>query len=231
MMVDTWLDQIAISIQSNVWIAPLLALLAGMLTSFTPCSLSNIPLIIGYVGGVEEKNTRKAFRYSIIFAVGTAVAFITLGLIATSAGKLMGNSSRVWYFALGALMVLMALQTWEIFQVIPSLNLLSKNKARGMAGAFAAGILGGIFSSPCSTPVLIALLAIVAGKGNLFWGIWLMFLYSIGHSILVVVAGTSISFVKKISAGEKYDKLGAVLKAVMGAAILLIGFYMFWLAF
>lgn len=231
MMVDTWLDQIAISIQSNVWIAPLLALLAGMLTSFTPCSLSNIPLIIGYVGGVEEKNTRKAFRYSIIFAVGTAATFITLGLIATSAGKLMGNSSRVWYFVLGALMVLMALQTWEIFQVIPSLNLLSKNKARGMAGAFVAGILGGIFSSPCSTPVLIALLAIVAGKGNLFWGIWLMFLYSIGHSILVVVAGTSISFVKKISAGEKYDKLGAVLKAVMGAAILLIGFYMFWLAF
>lgn len=230
-MVDTWLDQIAISIQSNVWIAPLLALLAGMLTSFTPCSLSNIPLIIGYVGGVEEKNTRKAFRYSIIFAVGTAATFITLGLIATSAGKLMGNSSRVWYFVLGALMVLMALQTWEIFQVIPSLNLLSKNKARGMAGAFVAGILGGIFSSPCSTPVLIALLAIVAGKGNLFWGIWLMFLYSIGHSILVVVAGTSISFVKKISAGEKYDKLGAVLKAVMGAAILLIGFYMFWLAF
>lgn len=230
-MVDTWLDQIAISIQSNVWIAPLLALLAGMLTSFTPCSLSNIPLIIGYVGGVEEKNTRKAFRYSIIFAVGTVATFITLGLIATSAGKLMGNSSRVWYFVLGALMVLMALQTWEIFQVIPSLNLLSKNKARGMAGAFVAGILGGIFSSPCSTPVLIALLAIVAGKGNLFWGIWLMFLYSIGHSILVVVAGTSISFVKKISAGEKYDKLGAVLKAVMGAAILLIGFYMFWLAF
>lgn len=125
-MVDTWLDQIAISIQSNVWIAPLLALLAGMLTSFTPCSLSNIPLIIGYVGGVEEKNTRKAFRYSIIFAVGTAVTFIMLGLIATSAGKLMGNSSRVWYFVLGALMVLMALQTWEIFQVIPSLNLLSK---------------------------------------------------------------------------------------------------------
>lgn len=106
-----------------------------------------------------------------------------------------------------------------------------KNRARGMAGAFAAGILGGIFSSPCSTPVLIALLAIVAGKGNLFWGIWLMFLYSIGHSILVVAAGTSIGFVKKISAGEKYDKLGAVLKAVMGAAILLIGFYMFWLAF
>lgn len=177
-MVDTWLNQIAQSIQSNMWIAPLLALLAGVLTSFTPCALSNIPLIIGYVGGVGEKNTKKAFRYSVIFALGTAVTFITLGLIATSAGKLMGNSSQIWYLVLGVLMVLMALQTWEIFQIIPSINLLSKSKAKGIIGAFIAGVLGGVFSSPCSTPVLIALLAIVAGKGNLIWGILLMFLYS-----------------------------------------------------
>ena len=230
-MVDTWLNQIAQSIQSNMWIAPLLALLAGVLTSFTPCALSNIPLIIGYVGGVGEKNTKKAFRYSVIFALGTAVTFITLGLIATSAGKLMGNSSQIWYLVLGVLMVLMALQTWEIFQIIPSINLLFKSKAKGIIGAFIAGVLGGVFSSPCSTPVLIALLAIVAGKGNLIWGILLMFLYSIGHSALVIVAGTSISFVKKISSNEKYNKVGIALKIVMGTAILLIGLYMFWLAF
>lgn len=230
-MVDTWLNQIAQSIQSNMWIAPLLALLAGVLTSFTPCSLSNIPLIIGYVGGVGEKNTKKAFRYSVIFALGTAVTFITLGLIATSAGKLMGNSSQIWYLMLGVLMVLMALQTWEIFQIIPSINLLSKSKAKGIIGAFIAGVLGGVFSSPCSTPVLIALLAIVAGKGNLIWGILLMFLYSIGHSALVIVAGTSISFVKKISSNEKYNKVGIALKIVMGTVIMLIGLYMFWLAF
>ena len=58
-----------------------------------------------------------------------------------------------------------------------------------------------------------------------------MFLYSIGHSVLVIIAGTSISFVKKISNNEQYNKLGNVLKIAMGAVILLIGFYMFWLAF
>ena len=128
------------SIQSNMWLAPFLALLAGVLTSFTPCSLSNVPLIIGYVGGVGEKNTKKAFGYSVLFALGTAFTFITLGLIATSAGKLIGISSQIWYLLLGILMVLMALQTWEIFQIIPSVNLLSKSKAKGAVGAFVAGI-------------------------------------------------------------------------------------------
>lgn len=229
-MLDMWLEQIAQMISANIWIAPLLALVAGVLTSFTPCSLSNIPLIIGYVGGVNEKNTKKAFYYSVLFSFGTALTFISLGLIATSAGKLMGTSSQLWYLILGALMVLMALQTWEIIQVVPSMNLLSKSKIKGGVGAFIAGMLGGVFSSPCSTPVLIALLAIVAGKGSLIWGIILMFLYSIGHSVLVIIAGTSISFVKKISNNEKYNKLGTVLKFVMGLVILLIGLYMFWLA-
>lgn len=214
-----------------MWLAPLLALLAGVLTSITPCSLSSVPLIIGYVGGVGERNTKKAFAYSAVFSFGTAVTFVTLGIVATSAGKLMGTSSPVWYIILGVLMVLMALQTWEVFSFIPSINLISKSKKRGFIGAFLAGILGGIFSSPCSTPVLIALLAIVAGEGNLIWGILLMLLYSIGHSALVMVAGTSIGFVQKINNSEKYKKAAVILKIVMGAAILLIGFYMFWLAF
>ena len=92
-------------------------------------------------------------------------------------------------------------------------------------------MLGGVFSSPCSTPVLIALLAIVAGKGNFLWGVLLMLLYAIGHSALVMVAGTSIGFVQKINASGKYKTAAAVLKILMGTAILLIGFYMFWLAF
>ena len=128
-------------------------------------------------------------------------------------------------------MVLMALQTWEVFDFIPSINLISRNKKKGFVGALFAGVLGGIFSSPCSTPVLIALLAIVAGEGNLLWGILLMLLYSLGHSALVLVAGTSVGFVQKINSSQKYHKSVKVLKVIMGTAILLIGFYMFWLAF
>lgn len=95
-MIDGWLSQIAEVIGNNMWLAPLLALLAGVLTSITPCSLSSVPLIIGYVGGVGERNTKKAFAYSAVFSFGTAVTFVTLGIVATSAGKLMGTSSPVW---------------------------------------------------------------------------------------------------------------------------------------
>ncbi len=225
------LENLSQLIQTSGWLAPLLAILAGILTSFTPCSLSSIPLVIGYVGGTGQKDTKRAFRLSLTFAAGAAVTFTILGVIASIAGRLMGTSASWWYIILGVLMVLMALQTWGIFEIIPSSYLISKNTKKGFAGAFIAGILGGVFSSPCSTPVLIALLAIVAGKGSIVWGILLLLLYSIGHGILAIIAGTSIGFVQKLSSSERYGKASTILKIVMGALILLIGFYMFYLGF
>jgi cytochrome c-type biogenesis protein len=225
------LESLSELITKSGWLAPLLALIAGILTSFTPCSLSSIPLVIGYVGGVGQRDTKKAFWFSVTFAAGAAVTFTTLGVIASLAGKLMSTSTSWWYIVLGVLMILMALQTWGIFEIIPSSYLISKNTRKGFVGAFIAGILGGIFSSPCSTPVLIALLAIVAGKGSILWGILLLLLYSIGHGILAVVAGTSIGFVQKLSSSEKYGKASTILKIAMGTLILLIGFYMFYLGF
>lgn len=213
------------------WLAPILALFAGVLTSFTPCSLSGIPLVIGYVGGTGQRSTKKAFWLSVTFTLGVAVTFTTLGASASIAGRLIGTSASWWYIILGILMLLMALQTWGIYEIIPSSYLLSKNTRRGYLGAFIAGVLGGVFASPCSTPVLIALLAIVAGKGSVLWGILLLLLYSIGHGILAIVAGTSIGFVQKLSSSEKYGKASTILKIVMGALILLIGFYMFYLGF
>jgi cytochrome c-type biogenesis protein len=128
-------------------------------------------------------------------------------------------------------MVLMALQTWEVFSFIPSTFLISKSKRRGYIGALIAGILGGIFSSPCATPVLIALLALVASQGKLLWGVMLLLLYSAGHSILVLIAGTSMGFVKKLTTDEKYGRASKVIKIVLGSLILLLAFYMFYLGF
>lgn len=225
------LESLSELITKSGWLAPLLALVAGILTSFTPCSLSSIPLVIGYVGGVGRRDTKRALWLSVTFAAGAAVTFTVLGVIASLAGRLMGSSASWWYLILGVIMILTALQTWGVFEIIPSSYLIAKNKRRGYVGAFIAGILGGIFSSPCSTPVLIALLAIVAGKGSIVWGILLLLLYSVGHGILAIVAGTSIGLVQKLSSSEKYGKASNVLKIVMGSLILIIGFYMFYLGF
>jgi cytochrome c biogenesis protein CcdA len=230
-LIHEWEHILSGLITQGVWIAPLLALLAGVLTSVTPCCLSTVPLVVGYVGGAANDDARKAFRLSLTFAGGMAVTFTALGTVASLMGKLISGAGRWWYIFLGILMVMMALQTWEIFQFIPSTYLTSKNRRRGYIGALIAGILGGVFSSPCATPMLVVLLGVVAQGGNLLWGILLLLLYSVGHSVLVVVAGTSYGFVGKLTRSDKYGTFSKVAKYVTGFLILLIGLYMFYSAF
>lgn len=230
-MIDQLLNILSGLIVDNVWMAPALALVAGILTSAMPCALSSIPLVIGYVGSSGSGSTKRAFGLSLAFAGGMAITFTVFGTAASLLGRLMGSTNRWWYLALGILMVMMALQTWEIFQFIPSTYLTAKNTKKGYIGALTAGILGGVFSSPCATPVLVALLGIVAQSGNVAWGILLLLLYSIGHGVLVLVAGTSIGFVRKITKSGQYGRFSSALKIITGTAILVIALYMFYLSF
>ncbi len=229
-MIEQMLNEMSVQISMNMWLAPIVALVAGILTSLTPCSLSSIPLIIGFVGGTSD-NPKKAFKLSLVFAIGAAITFTTLGIVASLAGNLIGNSSSIWYIILGIIMLLMALQTWDLIQIIPSTYLVSKNKKKGYIGALFAGILSGVFSSPCATPVLIVILAIVAGQGNLMWGIGLLLIYSIGHGVLAIFAGTSVGAVKKILTNEKFGKWNKIIKTIIGILILTIGLYMLYLGF
>ncbi len=225
------LETLSALLEESFWLAPIAAVLAGVLSSLMPCCLSTLPLVIAFVGGASENSTKKALRLSLLYVAGMAVTFTVLGAAASLFGEVLGQGAKWWYIILGILMILMTLQTWGIFNIIPSTYLTSKAKRTGAFGAFIAGLLGGLFSTPCSTPALVALLALVAGKGSVVWGIILLLLYAIGHGALAVLFGTSVGFVRKLSQSEKFGKFSKALNIVMGTLILVLAFYMFYLGF
>ena len=266
------LNTLAHMIQKYIWIAPILSLLAGVITSFTPCSLSSVPMVIAYIGGSAKKDSKKALRLSLTMAVGLSVTFLVFGSLASVIGHYMHEIGTWWYALLGIIMILMALQIWNVIHVLPNhphdygkgeehlehgcechdhhhhhehehvhptqceegdgkCHCGPKVSKRGYLGALLAGMLSGAISSHCSTPVMIALLAMAAQSGNTLWGIFLLAMFAVGHSILLVAAGTSYSVVQKWMYDPKYEKISKTLRSVMGAVILLIGIVMFYMAF
>ncbi len=228
-MIDTWMQTLGEAIRAHAWAAPLLALLAGLLTAFTPCSLSTVPLVIGYVGGTAGQDSRRAFRFSVAFAAGMAVTLTALGTAASLMGRLMQGVGSWWYLILGVLMILMALQTWEVVTIIPQTGLMSRHPRRGLLGAVLAGMLGGLFASPCATPVLVVLLAIVAERGSLLQGVLLLLLYSVGHGALLVAVGTSTGKARQITRSQRFGAYSQIFRWVTGGLILALGLYMLYL--
>ena len=223
-------EQFGILLTQNIWVAIIVALIAGLVSSFTPCSLSSIPLIIGYVGGYSEKDKKKPLIYSLVFSLGTALTFTILGIVSATIGKMFIAIGTWWYLILGFIMLGVALQMFGIIKIgSNSCNVPKKRK--GIVGAFLLGILGGIFSSPCSTPVLIAILTFVAEKGNILLGGILLLVYSIGHCTLVIIAGTSVGFTQSIVNSDKTNKIANFIKNIFAILIMLLGLYMLYLGF
>lgn len=171
-------DAVTYNISMQSWTAVLLVFSAGVLTSFSPCSLSSIPLIIGYITNIKDINTKKSLLYSIIFVTGAAVTFIALGLLFSLIGLAVTLPVKTMYVIIGILMIVIAFQIFEFINIIPSFNLINKNNKRGKIGAFITGILSGFISSPCSTPVLIAILLLIMKEKNIIYGIILNEKYS-----------------------------------------------------
>ena len=218
------------TIGQSGWIAPFLAFFAGVLTSVSPCSLSVLPLIIGYVGGSDVKGLR-AFGISLTFAFGTAITLTVLGTLAALAGSALSGIGSWWYLAAGVLMVLMALQIWEVYTFIQPAAFLSKRKARGYTGALLAGLLGGLFASSCATPVLMALLTVVISHDNLLWGVVLLFCYALGNGLLIVIMGTSLGAVQQMKQSKNYAAFTRISRIVMGFVVLLLGLWFFYMGF
>ena len=214
---------------SQPWVY-LIVLLGGVLSSFLPCSLSSLPLIISYVSA-GKRDTKSSFLLSLVFAAGMAVTYTFLSLIALALGNIIGTTGHLWYLILAVLMLMMGLQMLGVFNFIPSCYLQTKDQLRGYPGALLAGILSGVFSSPCSTPVLVAVLSIASMADGVLFSALLLLCYSIGYSVLSVIAGTFVGFVTALSSKEAYRKLGQFVQILLGLAILLLSFYLFYQAF
>jgi len=65
----------------------------------------------------------------------------------------------------------------------------------------------------------------VAEKGNVFYGGFLLFVYALGHSALVLVAGTSVGAAKGLLESKGLRKAHGVLQKAAGVLIIGVGFY------
>lgn len=209
--------------ERHLWAAPVFSVLAGVITSFTPCSLASVPMLLACVEGAGE-DRKKVLGLSLSMALGMALTFGIFGSVASAIGHRMHEAGHWWTLLMGILMILMALQIFDVIHLIPHVHLSGKMAGKGFAGAFLTGTLSGLFASHCAVPVMVALLALVAETGQSIWqGVLLMVLYAAGHSILLILSGVGYHFVERMSKSARYGRWGNALRYLLGFFVLMVG--------
>lgn len=228
-MLDSLVNSVGQTIHTNPWLALLAVFVGGVLTASNPCVLAMIPLMMSVVAGRREapSGVFRAFLFSLVFVLGLAVTFTALGMIAALAGTMYGDISAVWNIVVAIVCALMGLHLMGVVTVpIPSLGGRVQPRARGFLGAFVLGLLFGVVSAPCAAPILVVLLTYLAGSGaSVVFGGTLLLVYALGHSVLVLIAGTSMGAARHLIENKKTTRVMDIMRKMAGGAIVLVGIY------
>lgn len=214
---------------TNPWLAVVAVFVGGMLTASNPCVLAMIPLMMSFVAGRrdEKAGIGRAFLLSLVFVSGLSITFTALGMMAALAGRMYGDISQVWNWVVAGVCLLMGLHFSGIVSFpIPALGERLTPKTRGLLGALVLGLLFGLVSAPCAAPILVVLLTYLAGShASVAYGGLLLLVYALGHSVLILLAGTSMGAARALLDNHKATRALAVLRGVAGILIILVGAY------
>jgi cytochrome c-type biogenesis protein len=225
---ETLLNHLSQCLSGNVFLAYLGVFAGGILSSSSPCVLATIPLVIGYVGGYSGGDRRKALFFSLTFILGLSITFTVLGAIAAFIGGLFGVVGRTWYFIVGAVAVVIGLHLIGFYEMKLPAFVHFQPKKRGIAGALLLGLVFGVVSSPCATPILVLILTFVASQGDILYGTSLLFFYAIGHCALIFVAGVATGFAESFIRSKGASNIAVWGKRVGGSIVFLVGVYMLY---
>jgi len=199
---------------------PVAAFFAGVVSVLSPCILPVIPAVFAY-------STEKGKFRPLAIVSGLSLSFTSMGIVTSLFGATLTAYLGYLNIFAEALLITMGISLlfdFNIFNVFGNFSSLVNSKKEGLLGGLLLGLSLGIVWLPCVGSVLGSILTMVAVSGKITYGALMLFIYSIGFSIPMLLVAYSASFSSKKL--QKVSKYGFPLKKVTGLIILGVGFYM-----
>ncbi len=171
----------------------LFGLLAGVLSTLSPCVLPLLPLVLGAAVA--------AHRFGMLaLSAGMVLSFVTVGLFVATIGLSIGLSDTLFRTLaatfLGLLgLVLLSGALQQRFALAASglgnagNRLMQRVVPSGLMGQFMIGVILGAVWSPCVGPTLGAASVLAAQGKDLFQVALVMAMFGVGAAIPLVVVG------------------------------------------
>jgi cytochrome c-type biogenesis protein len=208
--------------------APLLALGAacvwGVLSVvLSPCHLSSIPLIVGFISGQGRVSTGRAFGIASLFATGILLTIAGVGLLTAAAGRMLGDVGYWGNYFVAVVFFLVGLHLLGVIPMPWSGPGQVGMKRKGLLAAFMLGLIFGVALGPCTFAYMAPILGVAfkVAKTTVLYSAALLLAYGIGHCAVIVVAGTSTELVQRYLNWNEQSHGVRVVKAVCGVLVIL----------
>jgi cytochrome c-type biogenesis protein len=191
---------------------------AGLASVLSPCVLPVVPIVVA--GKSDDHKLRP-----VLIVGGLAVAFVLMGVLSSLFGSVIGPKMVYVEKAAGVLIAFFGLLLIFNVNLFKHLGFFSQfgQKSKGRFGGFVLGISLGVIWIPCVGPMLSSVLALVATEGKVLTGMGLLFVYSLGFAVPMLIAGYASQFFR-----NRFRSLGrfpVLINVVSGAVLLALGIF------
>jgi cytochrome c-type biogenesis protein len=198
----------------------------------SPCHLSSIPLIVGFIDQQGRVSPRRAFGISALFAVGILITIAAIGAITAAAGRMMGDIGKYGNYVIAIIFFLVGLVLLDVIPMPPAGPGRVGMKRKGFLAAFVLGLVFGVALGPCTFAYMAPMLGVTfkLASTSMMYGVALLAVYGVGHCSVIVFAGTFTEVVQRYLNWNEKSKGAAILKKVCGVLVLMGGVYLIYVA-
>lgn len=234
--------------QQNTNNLPLLLVLSfagGLVASISPCILSLLPINLTYIGTREITSRRDAFFKAGAFVLGVITILSLFGLFSSLAAIVLIRFRGYFHILVGVIILVMGLSLAGLIQLpLPRQKFVSvSNQADSQsqrtpfwlmgrvralfAGPYGVGLTFALVSSPCTSPVMFAVLAAGAATGSQALSVLTMVSYAIGYTAIIFFASLFAGLAKQtrslLTHSETIVRFASVLLLLIGGFYLVDG--------
>jgi len=225
------------SLISSTDFTGIVAFISGLLSFFSPCILPLVPSYLIFISGITYDDYKKlqSMKYrkivlihSLAFIVGFSFVFVVLGVSSSALGKLLSNY-QVYVMRIGGfILIILGLYYLDMVK-IPFLNREKvfhlQEKPVGLFGSFVIGVTFSLGWTPCVGPALSSILIIASTTENIWEGIYMLGLYSVGLAIPFVIS--ALLFDQLFGLLKKYSSIVKYSMKFLGVLFIVIGILFF----
>jgi cytochrome c-type biogenesis protein len=222
--VSDWLRDTALS--GSMVLALPVALVAGLVSFFSPCVIPLLPGYLSYATGIsggdlEDARRSRLVTGAVLFVLGFAVVFVLLGSLTGAAGAWLYVHYRQLNVVLGILTILLGVaflggigflqRDWRIHRV----------PAVGLAAAPLLGFLFGVGWTPCVGPTLGAINLLSVNEATATRGAVLAAVFALGLGLPFIAA--ALAYRRMLGAFAVVRRHQVLVMRLGGAMMIVVG--------
>lgn len=198
----------------------------GLLLNLTPCVFPMLGITVSIFGARRKAPLAQVLGLAVVYVLGIAVMYSALGVVAAMSGSLFGAALQnpLVNVGIGVLLFVLAMGMFGVYEMqAPGwvLDKLGGAQGAGVIGTFLSGLAVGVVAAPCVGPFVIAVLALIAQRGDPAFGFQTMFVMSLGLGAPYIVLAAFSNLLQALPrSGDWMDWVKKVFGVILSAVAL-----------